>query len=60
MDELGKLLSDNAVLIHNLLVQDAKRWEDAAKAIEANSKQACLDYARFRYDLASKIAKLKP
>ena len=59
MDELGKLLSDNAVLIHNLLVQDAKSWEDAAKAV-TNSKQACLDYAKFRYDLASKIAKLKP
>lgn len=58
MDELGKLLCDNAVLIHNLLVQDAKSWDDASTTA-GDSKQACIDYAKFRRDLAAKIATLK-
>lgn len=56
-DEMVTLFLDNTVLIHNLLVADARSMrEDAEETTDKPTAAALRDYAKFREDLAEQIA----
>jgi hypothetical protein len=55
-DALGELLADNAVLIHNVLLADARNLEkDTDKANNDADRYALKQWATYRRDLAVKI-----
>lgn len=55
-DEMAQLLLDNTVLIHNLLIADAKNMRtNAEKTTNSEVAGALRDYAQFREELAAQI-----